>query len=72
MSTSTMQFWGGPLDGTSEPPEAFFPAPPVYKKRDIFGGYYVYVRDRVTEDGTHVYLYERHEVVPPRGSGRRR
>lgn len=68
MRESTMRFWGGPLDGSEEPPEPGWPAPPIYKKRDLFGGLYVYHRDRVTDDGVHIYSYQGHEIPATGGT----
>lgn len=62
MGASTMRFWGGPLDGSEEQPNSGWPAPPVYKVQDSMGGFYIYERERVTDDGIHIYSYQRHEI----------
>lgn len=55
---STMRFWGGPLDGREELVRPGWPAPGRFGWPSVLGGHYWYTRQRVTDDGVHIYAYD--------------
>lgn len=63
----TLVFRGGPRDGESEPVQEGWPAPPVYRHRDVPGEYRrqgVHFNHRAGEV-RHLYAYQ----PPPENGG---